>query len=532
MRSGPFHESPSWAAIATGLALMMPIRVAPAAPSCPASCVARMSACRAERCPAATGKDRRHCRDVCRAVTGCAAGAARIRGTIATVVTECHVAGGKWTARQRLEIRRGDCPPVTVMTIEGDEPLGDLGLCKIYGDQRSGGGAMAVGAFQGVAVSPDGETVLFQLTNDFIGRIVVRGITDPIPTPSFTLSEEGFFVVRSDGSDLHRIAPQSREAPFVIRPGPGFPGIRVIIGTPTLSFSPDGRLVAFVDRGPGSDGSVAPQVFTLDPRTGARRQLTSFTASSVADDNPNGTAVGIFFYAPDRIGVSVYDSLARENRTFIMRADGSDVEPVNPLPGPPGSHVIPNFAVTGSPTEIGTLELDRSTDLPQPGLVNEIFVKEGTGLLQLTNFDRSDTEFTIPLRDRVHIVLGASADPLHENPWNTCQLFSIDRLGGHLRQLTHFDPGATAPGGCAGGGAPPGCTILFDVGIQDKSTGAMVFDSNCDPFGVNAVSQQLFALRSNGTGFRQLTAYRGTTTGPGGTVDVELPGPISYQRSR
>jgi hypothetical protein len=510
---------------AIALALGTATRVASAAPSCTASCVARMAACRAERCPASTGKDR-HCRNVCRAVTGCAAGAARIRGTIASVVTECHVAGGMWTARQRLEIRRGDCPPVTVMTIEGGEPLGDLGLCKIYGDARNGAAAMAVGVFQGVAVSPDGDTVLFQLTNDFIGRIVIQGVT--IPTPSFTLSEEGFFVVRSDGSDLHRIAPQSGEAPFVIRPGPGFPPIRIIIEIPTLSFSPDGRLVAFTDRGPGSDGSNAPQVFTLDPRTGARRQLTSFTASSVADDNPDGTSVGASFFASDRIGVTVYDSVAQGPRYFIMRADGSDVEPVNPLPGPPGSHVIPNFAVTGSPTESGTLELPRSTDLPQPGPVRELFVKEGTGLLQLTKFDRSDTQFNIPLRDRAHIVVGASADPLRENPWNTCQLFSVDRLGGHLRQLTHFDPGATAPGGCATGAAPPGCTILFNVGIQDRSTGAMVFDSNCDPFGVSAVSQQLFALRSNGTGFRQLTAYRGTTTGPGGTVDVELPGPISY----
>jgi hypothetical protein len=78
-----------------------------------------MASCRAERCADATGTDRRHCRDVCRAETGCAAVAARTR-TLAVVVNECHVADGTWTVRQRIEIRRGDCLPVTVVTVEAN----------------------------------------------------------------------------------------------------------------------------------------------------------------------------------------------------------------------------------------------------------------------------------------------------------------------------------------------------------------------------------------------------------------------------
>src|SRR5262245_17326813 len=124
--------------LAAGLLLTLAApRAAIAAASCTSSCVGRMASCRDERCPGATGKDRRHCRDVCRAVTGCAAGGARIR-TLATVVNECRASGGTWTARQRLEIRRGDCPPVLVATFEASEPAADLGLgvCALYGQGR------------------------------------------------------------------------------------------------------------------------------------------------------------------------------------------------------------------------------------------------------------------------------------------------------------------------------------------------------------------------------------------------------------
>src|SRR5262245_23341989 len=103
-----------------------------AAPSCAASCREKLAACRAERCSGARSTGRHHCRDVCRAVTGCAAAGPRVR-TIAAVVNECHATGGLWTARQRLEVRRGDCPPVTVRAIEFDEAVADPGLCELYG---------------------------------------------------------------------------------------------------------------------------------------------------------------------------------------------------------------------------------------------------------------------------------------------------------------------------------------------------------------------------------------------------------------
>jgi hypothetical protein len=69
-----------------------------ASPSCAADCARLMAECRQTRCASVS---RRACRDTCRAVTGCAAGGARIR-TLATVVTECRAGGGASTTALRI----------------------------------------------------------------------------------------------------------------------------------------------------------------------------------------------------------------------------------------------------------------------------------------------------------------------------------------------------------------------------------------------------------------------------------------------
>ncbi|HXJ37593.1 MAG TPA: hypothetical protein VMS22_26495, partial [Candidatus Eisenbacteria bacterium] len=457
------------------------------------------------------------CRDVCRAETGCAAGGARTR-TIATVVNQCHASGGTWTARQRLDVHRDDCPAVTVTTVEATTPAVDFGLCQIYGDSRDGAAAMSIGVFQGVAVSPDGGTVIFQVTDDFLGQI-------PLPSPAFALASEGIFVVHSDGSGLRRVRAQSRWPPFAVRTGPLPPGVRVLVA-PGFSFNPDGRSVVYTDVGPGSDGSEAPQIFTLDVRTGERRQVTVFTAASIGPD-PNGNAVNAVFLDDDRIGGFVYDSVMGP-RLFTVRRDGSDFKPFEPPVAIPGAHLVADFHVSGLSREITSLALDTVTDTPQPGPVREVFVRDGENVLQLTNIGRSDTIFSIGLGGGHQVLFATSGDPLRQNPTNTCQLFTIDRLGGHMRQLTRFHPDGTSPVGCFGGYAPPGCSGVLTFTAQDPRTGAIVFDSSCDPFGISAIGQQLFTIRPKGSGFRQITAYRGVTTDPDGTVDVELPGPTAY----
>jgi hypothetical protein len=60
----------------------------------------------------------------------------------------------------------------------------------------------------------------------------------------------------------------------------------------------------------------------------------------------------------------------------------------------------------------------------------------------------------------------------------------------------------------------------------------VLFSSSCDPVGGNPFGNQLFAMRPDGTGLRQLTNAGGMTTDPDGTVHVELPGPVVYSISQ
>jgi hypothetical protein len=118
----------------------------------------------------------------------------------------------------------------------------------------------------------------------------------------------------------------------------------------------------------------------------------------------------------------------------------------------------------------------------------------------------------------------ASTDRLGENPYENCQLFSIDSLAGGLRQLTHFDEGARVLSGCFFR-APPGCAFA-DV-YQDPVTRWIVFYSNCHPFDPNFIGSQVFAMRPDGRRLRQLTHTAGAHW-VGDEVEVEIPGPIAY----
>jgi hypothetical protein len=103
-----------------------------------------------------------------------------------------------------------------------------------------------------------------------------------------------------------------------------------------------------------------------------------------------------------------------------------------------------------------------------PAAIAEVFLLEGPRLLQLTNFRRVDTGREFLSVNGRRAFFHASADPLGTNPTENCQLFSIDTLGRHLRQLTHFREGERSVNGCQDG-PPPGCG--GGIASQDPVTG-------------------------------------------------------------
>ena len=492
-----------------------PVR-ADAAPSCAAECISRMAECRASRC---NGLSRKACRDVCRAVTGCRAGGARTR-TLASVVTECRTAGGEWSLKQRLEIKRGDCPPITVMELAGVGTAPDsLGLCELYGRYRFGPASVSVGPFQRIGISPDGTTILFE----------INAHNAVFAAPAFDVPEEGIFAVRSDGSGLRRLGPGSREKPYKGPVPAAYPPGFNLITVPSFHFDRSGRFVVFGDRGPGLDGTDAGQLVVIDLATGERGQVTALVAA--AQFPPEGADVFGTFIDDDTIYGGILsvepDGTSYGVHNFFVRRDGTGFRPFE-IPVPvPGAHVVTNFEIAGVGQAFG-VALPRNGTEPVPGPVIELFFRKGEQLLQLTRFGRTDTLGGVPVGNGSRILFTATADPFGTNSSNTCNLFSIDRFGDKVRQLTEF--GAVRPTlGCGYVSAAPACWVgaLFGP-MVDPATGTILIESSCDPFGLTPVSDQYFAMRPDGSGLRQLTNYRGMQVAPDGTITVELPGPTAY----
>jgi len=167
--------------------------------------------------------------------------------------------------------------------------------------------------------------------------------------------------------------------------------------------------------------------------------------------------------------------------------------------------------------------------------ITDVFVQQGKDLLQLTNLHCDDTFTGFLSASRSRAFFLASADPLGTNPHRHCQLFSVNSLGGGMRQITHFDLGYRL--------SYPGCFCPCGIGygayrliVQDPVTKAIVFNTAQDPFHLSAIRlrpglfsyDQILAMRPDGSGLRQLTDAAGFTTNPDGSIRVELPGPFAY----
>jgi hypothetical protein len=115
---------------------------------------------------------------------------------------------------------------------------------------------------------------------------------------------------------------------------------------------------------------------------------------------------------------------------------------------------------------------------------------------------------------------------LGTNPSGNCQVFSIDRLGSDLRQLTNFRESEHSRVGCLWARLGLGCAAW--VLVQDPQSRTLLLTSDCDPLGTNPNGAQIFTMQPDGSGLRQLTDSRGLVREADGTYSGELPGPVAY----
>jgi hypothetical protein len=476
------------------------------------------------------GQARRDCRTACAERSTCTAPGARIR-TLAYVVSECTTdPQGRDSWKQKLLIRRGNCDPVTVMETAPSTPVLGPNVCGLWGESRYGTLSPLFGAFQRMAVLPDGSGVVFEVTTQF----------SRFPDRLGELPEgEGIFFVRADGSGLRRLGPALRLPVWFVPPDDP----RSPFGSPrrftgiAFPVSPNGRSIALIDLGPDTAGHEATQLFLLDLRSGRRTQLTQL--SRVATFRDPGIRRAAFL---DNRTVSFYTGVPEEDmpvKIYRVKTDGSGVpEEIPPFTLTSGARVIAQFGVTGThPHVVLGFYPDRQpvrTTGATPPQVLELFLVDSKNLLQLTNFGRDDTGLGWSYIARGRVFFTASANPFGENPAEICQVFSMNRFGKDLRQLTNLPSNGRPYSGCWPGGPGRGnaCSMSYWNTVVDRVTGIVLFGSSCDPVGGNPVGDQLFAMRPDGSGLRQLTATRGRTIDPDGTVHVEMPGPIAYPVAR
>ena len=488
--------------------------------ACNETCRRDIARCMATQCAGVPGAT---CRRSCKP--------AAIR-TLAYVVHECRLdAAGMRVGHEELRIRRGDRQPITVVEFPG-EPMPDpQGLCRQYGESRNGTAAVLGGVLPRLGVSSDGSAVVFEVTDD------TAAIHSLLPLPS---DQKGMFLVRADGSGRRRLGPASRDPSFRIGP----PGINTmysfsVVFSTSIPFSPNGRRIAFTDLGPGPEGEETVQIVVLDLVSGRRTQVTHLPSASLPPSVPTPSFVTayptfiddktvLFFTYLDPDGSNPEHHLAG----FTVQIDGGMLKPIPTPVGAAGGRVVPIFGVAQLTTNLFNLTLPGVPANAFPGSdfpITEIFIQVGkNNLVQLTHFNRVDTFSAFLNGTRTRAFFRASADPLRTNPSGNCQIFSVDTLGSGLRQVTHFNPGSPVTQPACDLDSPPNCFVGYEFVRQDPVTKTVVFDTACDPLGANPFGDQIFAMRPDGTGLRQLTDVAGFTTHPGGSVRVELPALFAY----
>jgi hypothetical protein len=534
MARAPLHQARSLLVVSLLPVLMAATGVHGA---CNATCERDVARCMVTQCD---GIGRETCQRRCKP--------AAIR-TLAYAQSECREDPSSHTylMHQELRIRRGDREPIAVATFDSSRVADPLGFCPQWGQGGYGGDSVLAFPLQRLGVSPDGSTIVYEV-ND------AAPFFPPGPLPP---EANGLFMVRSDGTGGRRLGPPSGDKSFRLGPTFGKPSIDLGLAytfSPPISFSPDGRRITFTDLGPGPDGQQAVQIAVLDLTTGERRLLTHLPAGTDPMPFPAYPLGAPFFLTccprfvdNDTIVFQTYTdpegTRPADLNSLSFFTIGIDGRHLTALPKPtltPGAQFIPTFGVTGGRINLLRVSLPGTPTGPpisQSGSIfpiTEIFVRYGKKqLLQLTNYRRQDTFSAFLTPDRKRAVFLASADPVRTNPHGNCQLFSVNVRGGVPRQITHFDLGLPLPN--------PGCFLTFGIGYgayravtQDPLTGTIVFDTTLDALKLRpgagfGTADQIFAIRPDGSGLRQLTevptgTHFPTTVG----LSVEQPGPYAY----
>jgi hypothetical protein len=489
--------------------------LAQARPRCAKPCKEETARCTQTRCADMVRETRRACIETCRGIGGCAP----IR-TLAYVVSECRTDSRGF--HQALYVRRGNCAPVNIMELDAPVEL-PAENCALYGGYPLGHFSVLAGAFQRLAVSPDGLGVVFEVTEE--AALFPHGSLPP--------ETEGLYFVGADGRDLRRLGPPSGVPLFGVHEDTSSPSGYAYGGLlyPHIDFSLDGRRIIFTDWGPGPAGEPAIQIMALELASGHRRQVTRlpFARPSLTAPYEQATSVPRFVRDDTILFVSSSNPEGLNPEAaydfFTVNTDGSNIREVGTPIASAGSQVDPKkFVIAGGGTNLMNMafvDVDGSSFLFQ-----EVFILDGKRLLQLTSFRRPDTGRRFLTTDRRRVFFVSTADPLGTNPSGNCQLFSVSTLGTHMRQITALGNGEHSVHRCGDFDSPPGCAI--QNAYQDPVTREVVFYSNCDPFDTKTFGGQIFAMRPDGTRLRQLTATRGRVFEAGGAVSVELAGPIAY----
>jgi len=438
--------------------------------------------------------------------------------TLAYVVNTCS--GDDFTIRQSLQIRRGDEAPITVVEHSALLSFDGVGTCVGLGDTRYGPAFGELGVFRRLGVSPDGSQVVFEVTDE-----VTAFVNYPLAFPANALpaEENGIFVVGADGTGLRRLGPASREVSY---------------HKSLFVFSPNGRTIAYTDRGPSAENEDAAQIVTLDLVSG-EHQVTQVTHLPPPTDPTWPETYDPFFNDDETITFSTHANADGnhpdgENIVVTVKTDGTGLTVAQPAHALPGSELLTSFRITGSELDAAVLTrtgmAENWMDGYRPYSIREVFDIDRDNILQLTNFHRTDTYYATVTADGQRVLFTASANPpeLGTNPDEVCQLFSIDRSGDDLRQLTTFHdaPEGQHERGCNFWKRPLGCWV--GQANRDIRTDAVLFYSSCDPLGTNPYGSQVFAMHADGTGLRQLTNTAPFGVDASGAFTVELPFPFAW----